>query len=88
MHNPPECSKHNDANKDNRVPVHETDRVHRISIWKAEKDVEEYDQDTCHSVDEESRFTHPERSWRYALSPRKHVRKDGQEVAHGSENDE
>jgi hypothetical protein len=36
--------------------------LHRVSVWEAEKDVEEDDQNTGYAVNHETCVTHPERS--------------------------
>lgn len=87
MHKPPDSNKRHDAHQNNAVVVHRCYRS-RQSVWEAEHDVEQNDEDACKAIDRKASFAHPESPWRDVASSCEHVGYEAHDVGCGTKDDE
>jgi len=72
---------HADIQEPSKLTIHDGD-LHRVSVWEAEEDVEEDDQNASNAIDHKACVAHPEGSFGRVLALAQKVRQDGQKVGH------
>lgn len=78
VNKPPDRGYKENTDKNDRVPVHQTDvGRHRHAVWEAEHDVEENDEHHGDEVDRISVFAQPERTRCDVLAASQEMWKDG-----------